>query len=107
MRDASSACSIGASALKSPAALSLQDAEAPRLRREALRLRPPMLKEPTQPAGGAAQTTNTSLHYLPFTIFDLGLTEMNASTRKTLSLVFLFFPIIFFPVILSFEAPNL
>jgi len=47
------------------------------------------------------------LHYLPFTIFDLGLTEMNTSTRKTVSIVFLCFTIIWFAVILVFEARYL
>jgi len=47
------------------------------------------------------------LRYLPFTIFDLGLTEMNTSTRKTVSIVFLCFTIIWFAVILVFEARYL
>jgi len=47
------------------------------------------------------------LRYLRFTIFDLGLTEMNTSTRKTVSIVFLCFTIIWFAVILVFEARYL
>jgi len=43
----------------------------------------------------------------PCEMLALGLTEMNTSTRKTVSIVFLCFTIIWFAVILVFEARYL
>jgi len=47
------------------------------------------------------------LNHLPFALFDLGLTEMDASTRKTISLVFRVFSLIWFAALLVFESRYL
>jgi hypothetical protein len=47
------------------------------------------------------------LNHLPFAVFDLGLGDMDASTRKTISFVFRVLSLIWFAALLVFELRYL